>query len=41
MEWLPGTSVTVAPVRSAMERWADGGIILSSAVTRYQLGLTR
>src|SRR5258705_6709950 len=24
-----------------MERWAGGGIILSSALTRYQLGLTR
>src|SRR5689334_9274539 len=41
MEWLPGTSVTVAPVRSAIERWAGGGIILSSVTTRYQLGLIR
>src|SRR5690348_12427699 len=41
MEWLPGTSVTVAPVRSAMDRWAGGGIILSSVTTRYQLGLIR
>src|ERR1700733_4860816 len=36
-----GASVTVAPVRSAIERCAGGGIIRSSPVTRYQLGLTR
>jgi len=41
MEWLPETSVTAAPVRSAIARWAGGGIIRSSAVTRYQLGLIR
>src|SRR6476469_5912156 len=33
--------MTVEPARSDMERWADGGIIRSSVVTRYQLGLTR
>jgi hypothetical protein len=36
-----GASVTVAPVRSAIERCAGGGIIRSSPVTRYQLRLTR
>src|SRR5712691_553145 len=41
MEWLPAVSVTVEPVRSDMARWAAGGIILSSVVTRYQLGLIR
>ena len=40
-EWLPGTSVSVAPVRSAIERWAGGGIIRSSVAIRYQLGLCR
>jgi hypothetical protein len=41
MESLPGASVTVAPMRSDMARWAGGGIILSSLATRYQLGLIR
>src|ERR1700686_1639723 len=39
MAWLPLTSTTVAPARLDMARWASGGIILSSVVTRYQLGL--
>src|SRR6266436_6061792 len=38
MAWLPLTSTTVAPVRLDMARWAGGGIILSSVVTKYQLG---
>ena len=28
--WLPGTSITAEPARCAIERWAAGGIILSS-----------
>src|SRR3979411_110754 len=36
--WLLGTSVTVEPARLDMKRCAGGGIILSSVVTRYQLG---
>src|SRR5437016_11317795 len=40
MAWLPLTSTTVEPARLDMARWAAGGIILSSVVTRYQLGLT-
>src|SRR5207249_7713713 len=39
MAWLPLTSTTVAPARLDMARWASGGIILSSVVSRYQLGL--
>src|SRR3989441_10843542 len=39
MAWLPFTSTTVAPARLDIARWASGGIILSSVVTRYQLGL--
>src|SRR6266403_1893639 len=39
MAWLPLTSTTVEPARLDMARWASGGIILSSVVTRYQLGL--
>src|SRR5215469_15122616 len=39
MAWLPATSVVVALARLAMTRWAGGGIILSSVVIRYQLGL--
>jgi hypothetical protein len=39
IEWLPATSTVVAPARSAIERWAGGGIIRSSVATRYQLGL--
>src|SRR5215831_2715052 len=35
--WLPLTSTTVEPARLDMARWASGGIILSSVVTRYQL----
>src|SRR5258708_7691535 len=41
MEWLPALSTTVDPARSDMARWAGGGIILSSVVTRYQLGFVR
>ena len=41
MEWLPATSTTVDPARWDMVRWAAGGIIRSSAVTMYQLGLAR
>ena len=33
--WLPGTSITDDPARCAIERWAAGGIILSSFATRY------
>src|ERR1700704_974214 len=36
--WLPLTSMTVEPACLAIVRWASGGIILSSVVTRYQLG---
>src|SRR5437867_12779171 len=39
MAWLPLTSTTVAPARLDIARWASGGIILSSVVTSYQLGL--
>src|SRR5580765_1163861 len=39
MAWLPLTSTTVAPACLDIVRWASGGIILSSVVTRYQLGL--
>src|SRR2546427_7106832 len=39
MAWLPLTSTTVEPARLDMERWASGGIILSSVAIRYQLGL--
>src|SRR5258705_5760085 len=39
MAWLPLISTTVEPARLDMARWASGGIILSSVVTRYQLGL--
>src|SRR5260370_40642388 len=35
---MPGTAVTVDPARLDMKRCAGGGIILSSVVTRYQLG---
>src|SRR6202158_5539123 len=38
MAWLPLTSTTVAPARLDMARWASGGIILSSVVSKYQLG---
>src|SRR4051812_29574325 len=38
---LPGVSTTVAPARSDISRCSDGGIIRSSVVTRYQLGLVR
>jgi hypothetical protein len=38
MAWLPLTSTTVAPVRLDIIRWASGGIILSSVVSKYQLG---
>src|ERR1700680_3204211 len=37
-EWLLLTSTIIAPARFAICRWASGGIILSSVVTRYQLG---
>src|SRR5437868_2983033 len=36
--WLPLTSITVEPARLDIIRWASGGIILSSVVTKYQLG---
>src|ERR1700730_18160185 len=39
MAWLPLTSTTVEPARLDMARWASGGIILSSVVTKYQLAL--
>src|SRR5258708_23232536 len=39
MAWLPLASTTVEPARLDIERWASGGIILSSVVTMYQLGL--
>jgi DNA-binding NarL/FixJ family response regulator len=35
------TSDWVAPILPAMVRCADGGIMRSSVVTRYQLGLVR
>jgi hypothetical protein len=38
MAWLPFASVTVEPARLDMERWASGGIILSSVAIKYQLG---
>src|SRR5882724_1027600 len=38
MAWLPLTSATVEPARFDMDRWATGGIILSSVTTRFQLG---
>src|ERR1700741_3650233 len=38
MAWLPLTSTTEAPARLDMARWASAGIILSSVVSRYQLG---
>src|SRR6266545_3658554 len=41
IEWLPATSTMVAPARSAIERWAGGGIIRSSVATKYQVGLLR
>src|SRR6202171_5455734 len=37
-EWLALTSTTLEPARLDITRWASGGIILSSVVTRYQLG---
>src|SRR6476646_1764137 len=37
-EWLPLASTTVEPARFDIARCASGGIILSSVVTRYQLG---
>jgi hypothetical protein len=36
-----GTPVTAAPVRSAIARCADGGIIRSSLATTYRLSLIR
>src|SRR5260221_9308233 len=39
MAWLPLTSTTVEPARRDMSRCAPGGIILSSVVSKYQLGL--
>src|SRR3954462_9276980 len=41
MAWLPAASLVDAPARSAMARWAGGGIIRSSVATRYQLGFDR
>jgi hypothetical protein len=40
-EWLAATSSTVEPARSDIICWAGGGIIRSSVVRRYQLGLFR
>ena len=37
MAWLPGTSVVVAPARSAIARCACGKIIRSSVAIKYQL----
>src|SRR5262249_36539577 len=39
MEWLPGTSLVVAPARLDIVLCAAMGIILSSVTSRYQLGL--
>ena len=39
MAWLPFASVIVDPARAAIERCAAAGIILSSVVTRNQLGV--
>src|SRR5215203_4374831 len=36
--WEPATSVIVAPARSAMLRWAPGGMTRSSVPTTAQLG---
>lgn len=36
-----GTSTVWAPIRSAIARWAGGGIIRSSPATRCQVGLVR
>src|SRR3954464_10808495 len=40
-EWLASASTTVEPAPSDIARCAGGGIILSSVVRRYQLGLLR
>src|SRR3954468_2159690 len=40
-EWLASASATVEPALSDIARCAGGGIILSSVVRRYQLGLLR
>jgi hypothetical protein len=37
--WLAATVRTVAPIRSAMNACAGGGIIGSSAPCRYQEGI--
>ena len=36
--WEAATSVMVAPARSAIRRWAAGGMIRSSVPTTVQLG---
>jgi hypothetical protein len=36
--WLPLTSKAVKPARLDINRWASGGIILSSVLITYQLG---
>src|SRR5262249_8733473 len=36
--WLAFTSLTVAPARFDIARYASGGSILTSVATRYQLG---
>jgi hypothetical protein len=41
MVWLPATSTVVALARSAIVHCSGGGIIRSSVVTMYQLGLCR
>src|ERR1700738_992838 len=38
MAWLPFASTTVEPARLDIVLWASGGIILSSLLTKYQLG---
>ena len=36
--WLPLTSTVVERARLDINRWASGGIILSSVLITYQLG---
>src|ERR1700730_12254773 len=38
MAWLPFASTTVEPARLDIDRWASGGIILSSVAIKYHLG---
>jgi len=39
--WLALTSTTVEPARLDIARWASGGIIRSSVVSKYQMGFVR